>query len=70
MLAAAAAAVIYTKSLSDFFVIKTSALSSASLINVSDGLAAGELFSQLSVATIKTYFMTNYIHDLTRKRWR
>jgi len=46
--------------------IKTPALSSASLINVSDSLAAGEVFSQLSVATIKTYFMTNYIHNLTR----
>lgn len=47
--------------------IKTSALRSAPLINVSDGLAAGEVFSQLSVATINTYFMTNYIHNLTRR---
>lgn len=49
-----------------FSSIKTSALGSAPLINVSDGLAAGELFSHLSVATINTYFMTNYIHNLTR----
>ena len=46
--------------------IKTSALGSASLINVSDGLAAGEVFSQLSVTAINTNLMTNYIHNLTR----
>lgn len=46
--------------------IKTSPCGSAPLINVSDGLAAGELCSHLSVATINTYFMTNYIHNLTR----
>lgn len=46
--------------------IKTSPHGSAPLINVSDGLAAGELCSHLSVATINTYFMTNYIHNLTR----
>lgn len=49
-----------------FLSIQTSALSSAPPIKVSDVLAADELFSHLSAATINTYFKTNYIHNLTR----